>query len=86
MKMKKEDVVRGLGIGQEANSGTRVLPISSVALLFWNDVKEEGGGEGKREKPKSEKTKRVYGMRCLRWAAAAKSEKGGKYFSRKVNF
>ncbi|GFZ13447.1 hypothetical protein Acr_23g0018320 [Actinidia rufa] len=82
MKRKKEDTVRGPGIGQKADSGNKVLPIRDMAL---NDVKEEYGMEGKREQPKSEKIKRVSRMKeLLRWAVAAKSEKGGKYFGRKV--
>ena len=45
MKRKKEDTVRGLGIGQKVDSGNKVLPIRDVASSSSssssNGVKEE---------------------------------------------
>ncbi|XP_073140659.1 uncharacterized protein [Henckelia pumila] len=93
MTTKGEDIIQGLGITHEAadtaiHAGNKVLPItdttqqSSLAnemdLFTSLDVKE---------KTKGDKTKAVSRMKeLLRWAAAAaaKSDKGGKYIGRKV--
>ncbi|XAR60999.1 hypothetical protein NMG60_11034567, partial [Bertholletia excelsa] len=84
MKMKKEDIARGLGITHKAdNSGSnKVLPISDGALSSSSDRKEV---EEKRNKPKDEKARSISRVKeLLRWAASAKSQKGGKNLGRKV--
>ncbi|GFP83014.1 hypothetical protein PHJA_000444500, partial [Phtheirospermum japonicum] len=80
MKMKKEDIARGLGIGQKSDSGTnvgnKVLPITDSSA---------NNSEQCPKLDKKEKTKTISRMKeLLRWAAAAKAEKGGKYIGRKV--
>ncbi|XP_059626138.1 uncharacterized protein LOC132269115 [Cornus florida] len=87
MKMKKENIARGLGLGHKvdsgANVGNKVLPISDSALSSStnNNVNE------KKDKPKGDTNKTISKMKeLLRWAAFAKSEKGGKYFGRKVSY
>lgn len=89
--MTKEDIVKGLGIsnnkGRDAPvnylGNTKVLPLIDVALSsrhqYVNDEKRD-------EKAKSDKTNTLSKMKeLIRWAAAAKSEKGGRYITRKVN-
>lgn len=84
MKMKKEDIARGLGIGQKSDPssthsivGNKVLPITE---------KDQCPNLDKKEKTKGDhKTRTISRMKeLLRWAAATKAEKGGKYISRKV--
>lgn len=84
--MKKEDIARGLGIiGQKADSGAahggnKVLPISDTALTSSATSASE-----KKEKVKGDKAKVISRMKeLIRWAAASKAEKGGKFISRKV--
>ncbi|XP_057964903.1 uncharacterized protein LOC131155654 isoform X2 [Malania oleifera] len=91
MKMKKEDIAGGLGMGNKFDSsavhtGNKVLPISDAALspasANTNDQCEQ---LKKKEKLKEDKTKALSRMKeLLKWAAAAKSEMGGKHISRKV--
>ncbi|PON65320.1 hypothetical protein TorRG33x02_270860 [Trema orientale] len=93
MKMKKEDIARGLGISkvdQASHAGNRVLPISETTLststTSTNDT-SSGHSSEKKEKVnnKGDKSKTMSRMKeLLRWAAAAKSEKGGKFMGRKV--
>jgi len=89
MKMTKENIARGLGIGQKADSstsvGNKVLPINDSALSTSTNVKDERDVVEKKDKPKGDKTKTVSRMKeLLRWAAAAKSDKGAKYLRQKV--
>lgn len=102
MKMKKEDIVRGLGIGggggggnnnqkggdSSVNShvGNKVLPISSDHHHQSSSNENEECGVEKKERIKGEnKMKTISKMKeLLRWAAAAKSDKGAKYLTRKV--
>ncbi|GMP90441.1 hypothetical protein CsSME_00041571 [Camellia sinensis var. sinensis] len=85
MKMKKEDIARGLGIGHKADPGNKVLPISDVALPSLTSMEEQCGSEEKKDKPKGDKNKSISRMKeLLRWAAAAKSERAAKYLVRKV--
>ncbi|KAJ9543483.1 hypothetical protein OSB04_023190 [Centaurea solstitialis] len=86
MRTKKEEIARGIKFGGiqakdelVVRAGNKVLPINeSTTPRFPNpspDVKKEKGN----------RTKTVSRMiELLRWAAAAKSEKGGKYIARKV--
>ncbi|KAJ7961491.1 Elongation factor G like [Quillaja saponaria] len=88
IKMKKENIASGLGISNKADSaahvGNKVLPISDVPLSTSTNTNEQCGVSEKKERFKGDKTKTMSRMKeLLRWAAAAKTEKGGK-FGRKV--
>ncbi|KAM3683506.1 hypothetical protein ACJW31_12G152900 [Castanea mollissima] len=91
MKMKKEDITRGLGISHKVDSAThagkKVLPITEATLSTstnTNDQSQSGSSENK-DRLKGDKSKTMSRMKeLLRWAAAAKSEKGGKFIGRKV--
>lgn len=93
MKMKKEDITRGLGISHKVDSathaGNKVLPITEATLSTstnTNDQSQSGSSENK-DRLKGEKSKTMSRMKeLLRWAAAAKSEKGGKFIGRKVHY
>lgn len=90
MKMKKEDIARGLGISkmdQTNHSGNKVLPISETTLSTNNTSTNDQsvGTSEKKEKLKGDKAKTMSRMKeLLRWAAAAKSERAGKFIGRKV--
>ncbi|KAL2512388.1 Uncharacterized protein Adt_17988 [Abeliophyllum distichum] len=90
MKMKKEDIARGLGIithktDSGAHVGNKVLPITDTAKVSSTNNSHECPKVEKKEKSKGDKIKTVSRMKeLLKWAAAAKSEKGGKYIGRKV--
>ncbi|XP_057484285.1 uncharacterized protein LOC130770737 isoform X2 [Actinidia eriantha] len=86
MKMKKEDITRGLGIGLKADSGNKVLPVTDKTLSSSSDKKGQSGTEANNDhKLKGDKSKTISRMKeLLRRAAVAKSEKAGKYLSRKV--
>lgn len=91
MKMKKEDIARGLGIGHKVDStshvGNKVLPISETTSSTTTKTNDQCGTAEREDKVKGEKTKTISRMKeLLRWAAAAKSEKGGKFIGRKVNY
>ncbi|KAK1353232.1 Elongation factor g like [Heracleum sosnowskyi] len=88
--MKKEDIARGLGISNNKGPDTainyvgttKVLPLIDVALSSRHQYDND---ERRDQKAKSHKTKTLSKMKeLIRWAAAAKSEKGGNYISRKV--
>lgn len=89
--MEKEVIARGLGINNNkeldvaANHvrSTKVLPLADDAL---SSKQQLGNKEKGDPKAKSGKTKTLSKMKELvRWAAAAKSEKGGKPISEKVS-
>ncbi|PIN08404.1 hypothetical protein CDL12_01619 [Handroanthus impetiginosus] len=89
MKMKKEDIARGLGITQKADSttyvGNKVLPITDTARTSSSNNNDQCPNADKKEKTKGDKTKTISRMKeLLKWAAAAKADKGGKYLGRKV--
>ncbi|XP_004292380.1 PREDICTED: uncharacterized protein LOC101311157 [Fragaria vesca subsp. vesca] len=90
MKMKKEDIARGLENSNkvdQANVGSKVLPVSDSTLsTSTNTSHDQCGASEKKERIKGDKTKTLSRMKeLIRWAAAAKSaEKGGKYIGRKV--
>ena len=96
MKMKKEDIARGLGISKvdqaSSHAGNRASPISETTLSTFsttstNDTNTGSSSEKKEKVNKGDKSKTMSRMKeLLRWAAAAaKSEKGGKFMGRKVN-
>ncbi|XP_062022897.1 uncharacterized protein LOC133739177 isoform X1 [Rosa rugosa] len=90
MKMKKEDIARGLENSNKvdaANVGSKVLPVSDSTLsTSTNKNHDQCGASEKKERIKGDKTKTLSRMKeLIRWAAAAKSAgKGGKYIGRKV--
>ncbi|KAL8055366.1 hypothetical protein ABFX02_04G051200 [Erythranthe guttata] len=87
--MTKEDFARGLGISQKTDNssthshiivGNKVLPITDQTTKDQACMNVD-----KKEKSKGDKTKTISRMKeLLKWAAAAKSEKGGKYIGRKM--
>lgn len=85
MKMKKQSLTRGLSFRRKSDSATaKVLPVSD-AVGTKNGHKEQNFSADKKEKANGEKIKTVSKMKeLIRWAAAAKSQKGGKYFGQKV--
>lgn len=91
MKMKKEDIARGLENGNKADSanvGSKVLPVSDSTLsTSTNTNHDHCGASEKKERVKVDKSKTLSRMKeLIRWAAAAKSaEKGSKYINRKVD-
>ncbi|KNA11757.1 hypothetical protein SOVF_132160 [Spinacia oleracea] len=96
MKMIKEDLIRGLGKNSHkadlnAHVGNKVLPITDSTTTTSNadDQQECRLSDQKKDrsnKGESNKNKTLSRMKeLLRWAAAAKSEKGGK-FGRKVPY
>ncbi|KAL2488088.1 uncharacterized protein Fot_41380 [Forsythia ovata] len=90
MKMKKDDIARGLGIithktDSGAHVGNKVLPITDTAKVSSTNNSDECSKVEKKEKSKGDKIKTVSRMKeLLKWAAATKSEKGGKFIGRKV--
>ncbi|KAH0659935.1 hypothetical protein KY289_028683 [Solanum tuberosum] len=85
MKMKKQSLTRGLSFRRKSDSATaKVLPVSD-AVGSKNGHKELNFSADKKEKANGDKIKTVSKMKeLIRWAAAAKSQKGGKYFGQKV--
>ncbi|KAI3461034.1 hypothetical protein Pfo_017697 [Paulownia fortunei] len=90
MKMKKEDVARGLVFGHKADSathgGNKVLPVNDSAQSSSGNDNNQCPDLDKKEKTKGDKRKTISRMKeMLKWAASAKGEKGGKYsIGRKV--
>ncbi|KAL5562079.1 hypothetical protein UlMin_031826 [Ulmus minor] len=89
MKMKKEDLARGLGIGCKSDSAgnNKVLPINEATLSTSNSgsTNDKSGlsSEKKDKAVKRDRAKTMSRMKeLLRWAAAAKSERG-KFLGRK---
>lgn len=87
MKMKKQSVTRGLSFRRKADSATaKVLPVSD-AIGTPASKNGHNFSSDKKEKAIGDKIKTVSKMKeLIRWAAAAKSQKGRKYFGRKVRF
>ncbi|KAL8101996.1 hypothetical protein AgCh_033775 [Apium graveolens] len=88
--MKNEDVAGGLGISNNKGpdpainyvGNAKVLPLTDAALSFRHQC---GNDEKRDQKAKSDKTRTLSRMKeLIRWAAAAKSEKGRNYITRKV--
>ena len=88
--MKKEDIARGLVVVHKSDSanqeGNKVLPLSTETILSSSTgTNDQSSTNEKKDKLKGDKTKTMSRMKeLLRWAAAAKSEKGGKFIGRKV--
>ncbi|CAI9761324.1 unnamed protein product [Fraxinus pennsylvanica] len=90
MKMKREDIVDELGITHKqdptALAGNKVLPITESAQSLSVNNNDQSHNVEKKDRAKGDKSRAVSRMKeLMRWAAAAaKSEKGGKYIGRKV--
>lgn len=95
MKTKKEDIGRVLGIGHKADhaashAGNKVLPITDAAAQpssssTATNTDQTCPNPEKKEKAKGDKMKTISRMKeLLKWAAAAKAERGGRYLGRKV--
>ncbi|CAN4098083.1 unnamed protein product [Withania somnifera] len=83
MKMKKQN------FRSKADSSiAKVLPVTDAAVgtpASKNGHKEQSVSADKKENAKGDKTKTTSKMKeLIRWAAAAKSQKGGKYLGRKI--
>lgn len=90
--MKKEDLARGLRIGQKPDSlvhvNNKVLPINdgaSSSSSATNHMNDQCRLSDKKERLKGDKPKFSRMKELLRWAVVtAKTEKGGKYMSQKI--
>ncbi|XP_023753208.1 uncharacterized protein LOC111901572 isoform X2 [Lactuca sativa] len=94
MKMKKEDIARGLKFGGSQKKddvvvvrvGSKVLPVNYESTTTLSSSKNANLSlDLKKEKGEKIKTISKMKLELLRWAAAAKSDKGGKYIARKVS-
>lgn len=96
-KMKKDqETARGLCSNDHhrthdsaaVHAGNKVLPISDSSNAVTNNAdrnNEQCGTAVESNKKDNHKTKTMSRMKeLLRWAAAAKAEKGGKFLGRKV--
>ncbi|KAK3231185.1 hypothetical protein Dsin_003066 [Dipteronia sinensis] len=90
MKMKKEDHHTCRGGLADSHAGNKVLPISDSTLSSSNNTKNDDIDDHQcctldKNNKIVNKTKTMSRMKeLLRWAAAVKSDKGGKYIGRKV--
>ncbi|MCD7452323.1 hypothetical protein HAX54_016156 [Datura stramonium] len=86
MKMKKQSLTRGLSFRRKADSvNAKVLPVTDAVGTTpapKNGDKEQSFSAEKKEKDKTKTTSKM--KELIRWAAAAKSQKGRKYFGQKV--
>ncbi|XP_022635854.1 uncharacterized protein LOC106759063, partial [Vigna radiata var. radiata] len=88
MKMKKEEASKDVGSSNKADSGShvgnKVLPISEAPLSSSAETKDQCGNDATETKDQNKKKPMSRMKELLRWAASAKSEKGGKFNGRKV--
>ncbi|KAI4354425.1 hypothetical protein L6164_003287 [Bauhinia variegata] len=89
MKMKKEEMARGVGITNKADSathvGNKVLPLTEASLSTSRDRNGQCGTSENEAPVKGDKRKPISRMKeLIRWATAAKTEKVGKFNGRKV--
>lgn len=88
MKMKKEESSREVVVANKGDSsavhvGNKVLPITEAPL---SSLAEKCDTTETKDQVKGDKKKPISRMKeLLRWAASAKTEKGGKFNGRKVN-
>lgn len=98
--MNEEDSTQGIGIASQkaaeplgSHVGSKVLPITdsnmkapSSSSSSSSSCDKPGKQEKEKEKVKGDKAKAMSRMKeLLRWAAAAKTEKGVKFIGRKVS-
>ncbi|XP_051118884.1 uncharacterized protein LOC127243073 isoform X2 [Andrographis paniculata] len=79
MKMNTQDSA------QNPESSSSTVNVVGNQVLPVSDASQSSSSSNKKEKTKGDKTKAISRMKeLLKWAAAAKAEKGGKFISRKV--
>ncbi|KAJ6390086.1 hypothetical protein OIU77_024328 [Salix suchowensis] len=91
-KMKHEETTAARGqatssnrVDSAAHAVNKVLPVSDSTLSSSARKNEKSCTLEKKEKVKGDKAKAISRMKeLLRWAAAAKSDKAGKFIGRKV--
>ncbi|TKY66082.1 hypothetical protein E2542_SST08945 [Spatholobus suberectus] len=89
MKMKREEPSREVGGVNKADSaghvGNKVLPITEAPLSSSAERKDQCDTTETKDQTKGDKKKPMSRMKeLLRWAASAKTEKGGKFNGRKI--
>ncbi|KAK6940553.1 hypothetical protein RJ641_030084 [Dillenia turbinata] len=92
MKMKEDDVSNEVNISHKTDAsthgGNKVLPISDTtpsSSSSSTSSHEQCKFSGKKSRFNGDKNKVISRIKeLIRWAAAAKAEKGGKYITRKV--
>ncbi|KAJ6403808.1 hypothetical protein OIU84_012082 [Salix udensis] len=91
-KMKQEETTAARGqatssnrVDSAAHAVNKVLPVSDSTLSSSARKNEKSCTLEKKDKVKGDKAKAISRMKeLLRWAAAAKSDKAGKFIGRKV--
>lgn len=87
MKMKREEVVvANKGDSSAVHVGNKVLPITEAPLSSLAERNDQCDTTETKDRIKGDKKKPISRMKeLLRWAASAKTEKGGKFMNgRKV--
>ncbi|KAL2336700.1 hypothetical protein Fmac_011146 [Flemingia macrophylla] len=89
MKMKREDPSREVGSVSKADAagvvGNKVLPIIEAPLSSSAERNDQFDATETKDQSKGDRKKPMSRMKeLLRWAASAKTEKGGKFNGRKV--
>ncbi|OMP11687.1 hypothetical protein CCACVL1_00342 [Corchorus capsularis] len=85
MKMKKGEINVAQKSDLGSHGGNKVLPLSEAALSSSSSTCTNTNDRCSTSSDKKDKTKTMSRMKeLLRWAAAAKSEKGGNFIGRKV--
>ncbi|KAK7338885.1 hypothetical protein VNO77_19519 [Canavalia gladiata] len=88
-RMKREESSREVGIVNKGDSaghgGNKVLPITETPLSSSAERNDQCDTTETKDQTKVDKKKPMSRMKeLLRWAASAKTEKGGKFNGRKV--
>ncbi|KAG9152085.1 hypothetical protein Leryth_021216 [Lithospermum erythrorhizon] len=90
MKMKKDNLGHQISHQKVESSSqghvgnTKVLPITDASVSSRMENQDQRDSLDKKERGKGDNKTLSRMKELLRWAAATKSEKGGKYFGRKV--
>nr|KYP33403.1 hypothetical protein KK1_045744 [Cajanus cajan] len=88
MKMKREEPSREVGSVGKADSGghvgNKVLPITEAPLSSSAERNDQCDATETKDESKDKKKPMSRMKELLRWAASAKTEKGGKFNGRKV--
>lgn len=83
MKTKKEEVGHHKVDSAASHVGNKVLPITDSASSSSSE--QCPNADSKKEKTKGDKMNTIARMKVLlKWAAAARTDKGAKYIGRKV--
>ncbi|XP_047975702.1 uncharacterized protein LOC125218141 [Salvia hispanica] len=87
MKTKKEEIANHKVDSAASHVGNKVLPITDSASSSAAAASSEQcpNADSKKEKTKGDKMNTIARMKVLlKWAAAARTDKGAKYIGRKV--